>query len=148
VAGVVLNYFVPSQAFEIALNIASLGIITAWGTIILCQMRLRQWAKQGLAKEPTFKLPGAPVTSWLTLAFLASVIVLMAIDWPVGTLTIASLVIVIPLLIVGWFLQRDRILRIAALRQGVTGPYPVTGRDPAHQVRRQRADQDGDADQD
>ena len=55
---------------------------------------------------------------------------------PVGTLTIASLVIVIPLLIAGWFLQRDRILRIAALREGVTGPFPVTGRDPANQVRR------------
>ncbi|SDQ74504.1 L-asparagine permease [Curtobacterium sp. UNCCL20] len=136
VAGVVLNYFVPSQAFEIALNIASLGIITAWGTIILCQMRLRQWAKQGLAKEPTFRLPGAPVTAWLTLAFLASVIVLMAIDYPVGTYTIASLVIVIPLLIVGWFLQRDRILRIASLREGVTGPYPIGVRDPAAQVRR------------
>ena len=136
VLGVALNYLVPDQAFEIALNIASLGIITAWGTIILCQMRLRQWAKQGLAKEPSFRLPGAPVTSWLTLAFLASVVVLMAIDYPVGTYTIASLVIVIPLLVVGWFLQRDRILRIAALREGVTGPFPVTGRDPANQVRR------------
>lgn len=136
VAGVALNYFVPSEAFEIALNIASLGIITAWGTIILCQMRLRQWARKGLAKEPSFKLPGAPVTSWLTLAFLAAVLVLMAIDFPVATFTIASLVIVIPILVAGWFLQRDRILRIAQLREGVTGPFPVTGRDPAEQVRR------------
>ncbi|MCJ1701680.1 amino acid permease [Rathayibacter festucae] len=140
VAGVVLNYFVPSQAFEIALNIASLGIITAWGTIILCQMRLRQWAKKGLAKEPSFKLPGAPVTSWLTLVFLAVVLVLMAIDFPVGTLTIASLVIIVPLLVAGWFLQRGRILRIAELRDGVTGPFPVTGRDPSAQVRRDRDD--------
>ncbi|PZE75024.1 amino acid permease [Curtobacterium sp. MCBD17_019] len=135
-AGVVLNLFVPSQAFEIVLNVSALGIVTAWGTIMLCQMRLRVWAKQGLAKEPTFRLPGAPVTSWLTLAFLVSVLVLMAIDWPIGTLTIASLVVIIPLLVVGWFLQRDRILRIASLREGVTGPYPVTGRDPRAQVRR------------
>ncbi|KQO62112.1 amino acid permease [Curtobacterium sp. Leaf261] len=140
--GVVLNLFVPAQAFEIVLNVAALGIVTAWGTIMLCQMRLRSWAKKGLAKEPTFKLPGAPVTSWLTLAFLVSVLVLMAIDWPIGTLTIASLVIIIPLLVVGWFLQRDRILRIASLREGVTGPYPITGRDPANQVR--RGDHDGD----
>jgi L-asparagine permease len=134
--GVGLNAIVPEQAFEIVLNVSALGIISGWGTIILCQMRLRQWAKQGLAKEPSFKLPGAPVTAWLTLAFLASVVVLMAIDYPVGTYTIASLVIIIPLLIVGWFLQRDRILRIASLRSGVTGPYPITGRDPANQVRR------------
>ncbi|WP_083295299.1 amino acid permease [Curtobacterium sp. BH-2-1-1] len=141
--GVILNLFVPGQAFEIALNIASLGIITAWGTIILCQMKLRSWAKQGLAKEPSFKLPGAPYTSWLTLVFLATVIVLMAIDYPIGTYTIASLIIVIPLLILGWFLQRDRILRIASLRSGITGPYPVTGRDPANQVRRSGAGTDG-----
>ena len=51
----------PSQAFEIVLNIAALGILTAWGTIILCQMRLRQWAKQGKAKEPSFQLcPARP----------------------------------------------------------------------------------------
>jgi L-asparagine permease len=101
-------------------------------------MRLRQWAKKGLAKEPSFKLPGAPVTSWLTLVFLAVVLVLMAIDFPVGTLTIASLVIIVPLLVAGWFLQRGRILRIAELRDGVTGPFPVTGRDPSAQVRRDR----------
>jgi L-asparagine permease len=134
--GVVLNIFVPSQAFEIALNVASLGIVTAWGTIILCQMRLRSWAKQGLAKEPTFKLPGAPVTSWLTLAFLVAVLVLIGVDYPTGTFTIASLVIIIPLLILGWYLQRDRIMQIASLREGVTGPYPVTGRDPKRQVPR------------
>lgn len=137
-AGVVLNLFVPGQAFEIALNIASLGIITAWGTIILCQMRLRTWARQGLAKEPTFRLPGAPVTSWLTLVFLAAVVVLMAIDFPVGTYTIASLVIVIPLLVVGWYLQRDRILQIAAVREGLTGPYPVIDR-PAPRGARDNA---------
>jgi L-asparagine permease len=135
--GVVLNAIVgASTAFEIVLNIASLGILTAWGTIILCQMRLRAWAKQGRAKEPKFRMPGAPVTSWVTLAFLAAVLVLMAIDWPIGSLTVASLVLIIPLLILGWVLQRDRILQIAALREGVTGQFPVTGRDATRQVPR------------
>ncbi|RIJ20747.1 amino acid permease, partial [Clavibacter michiganensis subsp. insidiosus] len=134
--GVGLNALVPKQAFEIVLNVAALGIVAGWGTIILCQMRLRTWAKQGKAKEPTFRLPGAPVTSWLTLAFLVSVLVLMAIDWPIGTLTVASLVVIIPLLVVGWYLQRDRILEIARLREGITGPFPVTGRDAADQRKR------------
>lgn len=136
--GVVLNAIVgASTAFEIVLNIASLGILTAWGTIILCQMRLRAWAKQGRAKEPKFRMPGAPVTSWVTLAFLAAVLVLMAIDWPIGSFTVASLVVIIPLLILGWVLQRDRILQIAAIREGVTGPFPVTGRDASQQVPRE-----------
>ena len=42
VIGVVLNYLVPSQVFEIVLNIASLGIIASWAFIIVCQMRLRK----------------------------------------------------------------------------------------------------------
>ncbi|GAA4265275.1 amino acid permease [Frondihabitans peucedani] len=140
--GVALNAMVgASTAFEIVLNISALGILTAWGTIILCQMRLRRWAKEGKAKEPRFRLPGAPYTSWLTLAFLVAVLVLMAIDWPIGSITVASLVIIIPLLVLGWFLQRDRILQIASIREGVTGPFPITGRDAANQVSREDGDE-------
>jgi len=64
----------------------------------------------------------------------------MAIDWPIGSLTVASLVLIIPLLVLGWYLQRDRILAAARLREGMTGPYPVTGRDAAAQHPR---DDDG-----
>ncbi|ROQ41481.1 asparagine:proton symporter (AAT family) [Frondihabitans sp. PhB188] len=134
--GVALNAVVPDQAFEIVLNISALGIVTAWATIILCQMRFRKFVKEGKAKAPTFRMPGAPVTSWATLAFLVAVLVLMAFDSPIGTFTVASLIIIIPLLILGWFLQRDRILQIAAIREGVTGPFPVTGRDADQQVPR------------
>ncbi len=41
---------------------------------------------------------------------------MMAFDNPVGTWTIASLAIIIPLLVIGWFLCRDRINEIAAAR--------------------------------
>ncbi len=37
VVGVFLNYLVPSQVFEIVLNVASLGIIASWGFIVVCQ---------------------------------------------------------------------------------------------------------------
>jgi L-asparagine permease len=40
----------------------------------------------------------------------------MAFDYPVGTMTIASLLIIIPVLIMGWYLMRDRIHRLAAER--------------------------------
>jgi L-asparagine permease len=59
---------------------------------------------------------GAPYTGILTLAFLLGVLVLMAFDYPVGTMTIASLLIIIPVLIMGWYLMRDRIHRLAAER--------------------------------
>ena len=106
--GVVLNAFVPEEAFEIVLNVASLGIIAAWGTIILCQIRLKQWADRGLLQRPSFRMIGAPYTSYLTLAFLVGVLVLIGLDYPVGTWTIGSLVIIVPMLVLGWFACRGR----------------------------------------
>jgi len=128
--GVALNAVAPGEAFEIVLNISALGIVAGWGTIILCQMRLHTWAKQGKIERPAFRLVGAPFTSYLTLAFLVGVLVLMAIDYPIGTYTVGSLVVVIPLLVIGWFLSRKRILQIAAAREGYTGPYPVLAERP------------------
>ncbi len=37
--GVVLNAITPSEAFEIVLNIAAIGVLAAWGTIVACQLR-------------------------------------------------------------------------------------------------------------
>lgn len=113
VIGVVLNYYVPSQVFEIVLNVASLGIIASWGFIVICQMRLRKAIKEGKADDVSFKLPGAPVTSWLTLLFLLSVLVLMAFDYPNGTYTIAAIPVLAVILVLGWFGVRKRVQAIA-----------------------------------
>ena len=106
-----------AQAFEIVLNAAAIGIISAWGMIVLCQLKLTHWAKAGTAERPSFRMPGAPVTGYLTLVFLLAVLVLMAFDSPVGTWTVASLIIIIPLLVFGWYRCRDRIHAIAAQRE-------------------------------
>ncbi|CAM3079678.1 L-asparagine permease [Escherichia coli] len=106
------GYLVPSRVFEIVLNFASLGIIASWAFIIVCQMRLRKAIKEGKAADVSFKLPGAPFTSWLTLLFLLSVLVLMAFDYPNGTYTIAALPIIGILLVIGWFGVRKRVAEI------------------------------------
>ncbi|MFB9378198.1 amino acid permease [Kineococcus gynurae] len=110
--GVVLNAFVPDQAFEIVLNIAAIGIVSAWGVIVLCQLKLWSLCRAGKLPRPSFRMPGAPWTGILTLVFLVSVLVLMAFDNPVGTWTIASLVVIVPALMVGW---RFAAPRVAAL---------------------------------
>lgn len=117
VAGVFLNVIVPKQAFEIAISTAALGTICGWATIILCQMRLRRWAQEGKLVRPQFKLFGAPFTSWLTLGFLATVIVLIALNYPTGTWTVSSLVVIVPLLVLMWFGRRPKMLAIARGRQ-------------------------------
>ena len=116
VFGVVLNAVVPAKAFEIVLNFAAIGIIASWAMIVLCQMALVKSAKRGEQDRPSFRMPFAPVSGWVTLGFLALVLVMMAFDNPVGTWTIASLVIIIPLIIGGWYLCRGRINEIAEAR--------------------------------
>lgn len=108
VLGVVLNYLVPSSVFEIVLNIASLGIISTWGFIVVCQMKFRGAVARGEVEPVSFKMPGAPLTSWLTLAFLLGVLVLMAFDYPNGTWTVASIPLVAALLALGWFWMQRR----------------------------------------
>ena len=112
VVGGFLNYLVPSQVFEIVLNVASLGIIASWGFIVVCQMRLRKAIKEGKAAKVSFRMPGAPFTSWLTLLFLFSVLVLMAFDYPNGTYTIGSIPLLAVLLVAGWFGVRKRVHEI------------------------------------
>ncbi|ATZ93413.1 MULTISPECIES: L-asparagine permease [Dickeya] len=117
IIGVFLNYIVPSQVFEIVLNVASLGIITSWAFIIICQMKLRQAINQGKASPVAFRMPLAPFSSWLTLAFLFSVLVLMALDYPNGTWTIATIPVLAILLIAGWYglrKQKEEVNRLKA----------------------------------
>ncbi|WP_367645768.1 amino acid permease [Paenarthrobacter ureafaciens] len=125
--GIPLNYFVPGDAFEIVLNVASVGIISAWATIILCQIQLQRWAKKGWVIRPSFRMFGAPVTGYLTLAFLAFVLIMVFIDSP---WTLFATIITSVLLVIGWFACRDRIKLIAAARDGYTGTNPVIANRP------------------
>lgn len=128
--GIALNGVVPERAFEIVLNMASLGIIASWATIVLCQLQLWRWWKQGKLQRPQFRMWGAPWTGLITLVFLFLVVVLTGVDYPVGTWTVASLVVLIPALIIGWFAARKRVLAIAQMRKGYTGEFPVVANIP------------------
>src|SRR5690606_14826990 len=76
--GVGLNAMVPEKAFEIVINVSALGTIFAWAAIVLCQLQLWRWSKQGRVERPKFRLIGAPYTSVATLLFLVGVVALMA----------------------------------------------------------------------
>ncbi|MBV9514548.1 MAG: amino acid permease [Mycobacteriaceae bacterium] len=128
--GVLLNGVVPAQAFEIVLNMAALGIIASWATIVVCQIQLYRWSKRGLVTRPSFRLWGSPYTGYLTLAFLLAVLVLMALDPPIGSWTVATLVVIIPALVGGWFAVRARVLAVAEEREGFTGPFPLIANRP------------------
>ncbi len=67
------------NAFEIALEAAALGVVFTWGTIFVCQLRLRSLSKRGVVPPSSFQMPGHPYTSIIGLVFLASISVGLAI---------------------------------------------------------------------
>ena len=100
--GVALNYFVPRQAFDIATAVASLGVVTTWGTLVFCQMRLREAALRGELVRPAFRMPGSPYTNWLTLGFLALVVLLMAVADDAQRIAFLLIPLLVAAIAVGW----------------------------------------------
>jgi L-asparagine permease len=113
VLGVGLNYLVPSQAFEIVLNVASLAIVSTWVIIMICHLIFVRRARAGRVTRPSFRLPGSPVTEIVTVAFLLVCLGLMWNDPEVGRKTLFLIPVIAVLLVGGWFAQRRRIAEAA-----------------------------------
>ncbi|WP_327351978.1 amino acid permease [Streptomyces sp. NBC_01304] len=116
VLGVGLNFLMPEKAFEIVLNVASLGIITTWVTIMVCHLVFVRRAKQGLLERPKFRLPGSPVTEIVTIAFLLTVLGLMWQDPEIGRRTLFLIPVIAVALVIGWFGVRGKVARNEAER--------------------------------
>ncbi|MFD9079111.1 amino acid permease [Streptomyces erythrochromogenes] len=116
VAGVGLNYWMPGEAFEIVLNLASIGILGTWGMVMLCSLFFWHRSKNGLVSRPSYRLPWAPYTQIATLLFLVTVLVLMWCDGGVGRTTVMLLPAIAAALVGGWFLVRGRVAELAADR--------------------------------
>jgi L-asparagine permease len=109
VLGVGLNFVVPSEAFEIVLNFAAIGILSTWAMIMVCHLLFWRKAEAGQLRRPGYRLPGSPWTEIVTLVFLASVLVLMWADGGAGRTTVLSLPVIGAALVAGWFLVRGRV---------------------------------------
>ncbi|PLR96865.1 alanine permease AlaP [Bacillus sp. T33-2] len=76
--GVILNYIVPAKVFTWVTSIATFGAIWTWGVILLSQIRYRKSLNPEDQRQLKYIVPLFPVTSYISLAFLAFVIGLMA----------------------------------------------------------------------
>ncbi|MFB0619625.1 amino acid permease [Streptomyces sp. AGS-58] len=115
VLGVVLNYAMPGQAFEIVINFASFGIIGTWGMIMICSLLFWRRSQRGTVTRPAHQLPWAPYTQVVTLVFLASIVLLMWQDGGVSRTTVECLPLMIGALVGGWFVvRRNHSTQVAA----------------------------------
>ncbi|MGW1074455.1 amino acid permease [Streptomyces sp. NPDC002537] len=117
ILGVVLNFVVPKDAFEIVLNFAAIGIIGTWGMIMLCSLLFWRRSKDGRVTRPGYRLPWAPYTQIVTLVFLAGVLGLMAADDGPGRTTVLCLPLIVAALVGGWYVVRGRVARLQRERE-------------------------------
>ncbi|MBV2355329.1 amino acid permease [Streptomyces sp. J2-1] len=116
VIGVVLNYLMPSQAFEIVLNVASLGVVSTWIIIMVCHLVFVRRARAGQVTRPRFRLPFSPVTEIVTIVFLVACLGMMWDDAQVGRETLLLIPVIAVLLVAGWFGVRRRVTANAEQR--------------------------------
>lgn len=112
--GIVLNFLVPADAFEIVLNFAALGILSTWMFILVSHLVFLRRCKSGQIDRPKYRLFLSPWTNYVAIAFLIAVFVLMWWDVPVGRITVIGTIPIALMLIGGWFLVRKRVAAKAA----------------------------------
>ena len=112
--GVGLNAWLPGEAFEVVVNIAALGVISAWSMIMISHAVFVRRCREGVHERPAFRLWASPWTEGVTLVFLAGVIVLMGVDGgTIGRWTVLLIVPIVGCLLLGWRAVRGEVGRRA-----------------------------------
>jgi len=76
--GVILNYVVPAKVFEYVTSVATIGAIWVWAVILLSQLSYRKSLSPEEVAKLKYPMPLWPLASYLSLAFLVLVVVMMA----------------------------------------------------------------------
>lgn len=106
--GVVLNAVLPSDAFDIIMNLAGIGIAGTWASILVTHLAFLKKVKAGEETRPDYRMPGAPYTNYISLLFFA-IVVISNLTSASGRWTLALFVVVVIAMIIGWFYVRGRI---------------------------------------
>ncbi|MEH7414711.1 amino acid permease [Neobacillus drentensis] len=75
---VILNYVMPEGVFTLITSISTVCFIFIWGITVISHLKYRK-TRPDLAKVNKFKLPLYPFSNYLILAFLAFVLVVLAL---------------------------------------------------------------------
>ncbi|TQR20594.1 amino acid permease [Psychrobacillus vulpis] len=75
---VVLNYVMPEGVFTLITSVSTVCFIFIWGITVISHLKYRK-TRPYLAKVNKFKLPLYPFSNYLILAFLAFVLVVLAL---------------------------------------------------------------------
>lgn len=70
-----LNYVMPAQVFVYVTSIGSFGALWTWFVILRTQQKFRASLTKEEVRALHYRMPGAPYTGWITMAFLLCVVI-------------------------------------------------------------------------
>ncbi|SYZ34178.1 General aromatic amino acid permease [Propionibacterium australiense] len=76
---VLLNYLFPGGVFVYIMAVATIAVVVTWVLILLTHVKFRASLDRS-GERTAFPMPGHPVTSWIALAFLALIVVLLGFN--------------------------------------------------------------------
>lgn len=132
--GVLLNAFLPGDAFDIVMNLAGIGIAGTWAAILVTHLAFLRRVSDGKEVRPAYRMPGAPWTNYAALTFFTIVVASNLAD-PAGRWTLALFVVVIIMMVAGWYAVRGRIrgdLLEEVLADEVDGSASASPHDAVH----------------
>jgi len=110
--GVLLNYVVPEQVFVWVISVATVGALWTWAMILIAHMGYRKAVAEGRVEPSSFRMPGAPITNWIALAFIALVTMFLALD-PSTRVALYVAPVWFAILAVGYRLTKSREVAVA-----------------------------------
>lgn len=101
--GVMINYIYPTDAFDIVMNLAGIGIAGTWMSIMISHWIFVRRAHRGEVERPAYRLFAAPWTNLATLIFLTLIILAMWLQDNVGKATIITFICLAIIMTIAWF---------------------------------------------
>nr|WP_279581285.1 hypothetical protein [Fodinicola feengrottensis] len=80
--------------------------------IMISHLAMQRAVADGRIVRQEFRLPGAPYTNYITLAFLALVLAMTWFNGSTGKIVIYCIPLIVVALIVGWYAARGNVARI------------------------------------
>ena len=106
--GVLINYIYPSEAFTLVMEFSGIGFVATWISVLASHLVFVLRARKGLEERPSFRLYFAPWSNLLAIVFFVAIVASMAFNEQ-GQKTLALFLIVVAILMIGWFRVRGKI---------------------------------------
>lgn len=101
---VILNYVMPARIFDVVSTVSTICFVIVWIMIMAAHVVYR---RQNKDNHGEFRMPGYPLTSWLTIAFYVAILILLFFIESTKLALIISIIFIVILAISYSFIKKN-----------------------------------------